>query len=89
MPHQSRMRALVIGVVAALALAHAVADDLAAAEFYFVAVVGVVFFYLDPQLGIAEANPIAHGGAVHIGIRLSGNFHALPSSLPITSWRKP
>ncbi len=40
-------------VVAALALAHAIADDFAAAEFYFVAVVGVVFFHFYRPAGVA------------------------------------
>ena len=77
------------GVVGALALAHAIADDFTAAEFYFVAVVGVVFLDLYPQFGIAQPHAIAHGGAVHVGVGLPCYFHACASSLPITSPRKP
>ena len=66
------------GFVGALALAHAIADDFAAAEFYFVAVVGGVAFNLNPQFGVAQADSVPGGGAVHVGIGLSGDFHAIP-----------
>ncbi len=66
------------GGVGALALAHAVADDFAAAEFDFVAVVGVVFFHFDPQVGVAESDPVPDGGAVHVGVGLSADFHLVP-----------
>jgi len=39
-----------------LALAHAVADYLAAAEFHFLAVYSEVLFDLDPELGVREAH---------------------------------
>ncbi len=77
------------GGIGTLALAHAVADNLAAAEFYFVAVVGGVAFHFNPQVGVAEPHPVAGGWAVHVGVGLSGDFHFWPSSLPMTSWRKP
>ncbi|MCY1415244.1 hypothetical protein D9M71_307180 [compost metagenome] len=59
-----------------LALAHAVTDNLAAAEFHFFAVGGEVLFDFDPQLGIGQAHTVADGGAEHVGVGLSGNFHA-------------
>src|SRR5690554_1810769 len=65
-------------LVAALALAHAVADDFTAAEFYFVAVVGVVFFHFYPQFGVAQADSVPYGGAVHVGVGLSADFHLIP-----------
>ena len=52
----------------ALALAHAVADDLAAAELHFLAVDGVVALDFDDELGVAEPHAIARGGAVHLGV---------------------
>src|SRR5690554_3401983 len=76
-------------LVAALALAHAVADDFTAAEFYFVAVVGVVFFHFYPQFGVAQADPVPDCGAVHVGVGLSADFHFVSSNGPITSARKP
>jgi hypothetical protein len=50
-------------------LAHAVAQHLAAAELAFLAVHAVVAFHGYQQVGIAEAHPVAGGGAVHVGIR--------------------
>ncbi|MNR13002.1 hypothetical protein D3C85_1293840 [compost metagenome] len=73
-----------------LALAHAVADHLAAAELDLLAVEGEVLLHLHPQLGVGQAHAVADGGAEHVGVGLTGNpAHALPSSLPITSPRKP
>src|SRR5690606_8614877 len=65
---------------AQLALAHAVADHLAAAEFHFFAVSGEVFFDLDPQVGVSQAHLVADGGAEHVGVGLAGNFHKLDPS---------
>ena len=48
-----------------LALPHAVADDLAAAEFHLVAVVSVIFLHADPQLRVAQAHAVAGGRTVH------------------------
>jgi hypothetical protein len=56
----------------ALALAHAVADHLAAAEFHLLAVDRVVLLDLDPQFGIGQAHPVARGGAEHLRIGLPG-----------------
>ena len=69
------------GIIGALALAHAIADDFAAAEFYFLTVVGVIFLNLNPQLGVAQPHAVAHGGAVHVGVGLPSYFHAIPHLL--------
>ena len=76
MPQWSRMSALVITVsatlgAAALALAHAVADHLAAAELHLLAVDGEVALDLDDQVGVGEAHAVAGGRAVHLGIGAS------------------
>ena len=60
----------------ALALAHAVADDLAAAEFHFFAVDRVVLLDLDDQFGIGQTQAVAGGRAEHFGIGLTGDFRA-------------
>ncbi len=48
-----------------LALAHAVADHLAAAELDLLAVDRAVAFDLDDKLGVGEAQPVAGSGAEH------------------------
>ncbi len=68
----------------ALALAHAVADHLAAAELHLLAVDRAVVLDLDPQLGVAEAHPVAHRGPVHLRVGLSRD-PGHQSSPPITS----
>jgi len=80
----------------ALALPHAVADDLAAAEFHLLTVNGVVLFDLNPQLGIGQADTVAGGRAEHlrVGVARNGGTHERPSffsasSGPMTSPRKP
>ncbi len=60
---------------AQLALAHAVADHLAAAELHLFAIGGEVFFDFDPQVGVGQAHLVANGGAEHVGIGLAGNLH--------------
>ncbi len=60
-----------------LALALTVTDDFAATELHFFAVGGEVFFDLDPQFGIGQADLVADGGAEHVGVGLFGNFHGL------------
>jgi hypothetical protein len=78
-PVQSRIRALVSTVSAApfgageLGLAHAVADDLAAAELDLLAVGGEVALDLDDQVGVGEADPVAGRGAVHVGVGGAGD----------------
>ena len=72
-------------------LRHAVADDLAAAEFHFVAVAAVfgdeVALDLDEELGIGEADLVAGGGAEHAGVVGAGLFHE--SSGPLTRLLRP
>ena len=58
---------------AALRLAHAVADHLAAAELHLFAVDRVVMLDLDEQLRVGQADAVARGGTEHLGIRAAGN----------------
>src|SRR5262249_14477528 len=53
----------------ALALAHAVADHLAAAELHLLAVDGVVLLDLDEEIGVGKPHLVAHGGPEHVDIR--------------------
>ena len=82
-------------VAGALALRHAVADGFAAAKFHFLAIAagsqGVVLFHLDDEVGIGQAQAVAHGGAKHLGISAFFNLghHAAPFNAPCTSPRKP
>ena len=57
-----------------LSLAHAVADDFAAAEFDLFTIGGEVFFYLDNQVGVSEAELVAGSWAVHVGIGSAGDL---------------
>ncbi len=75
MPQWSMIRALVITRSSAPccargagALAHAVADDFAAAERDLVAVDGEVVLDFDDQFGIGQPDAIAVGGSVQIGV---------------------
>ena len=69
-----------------LALPHAVADNLAAAEFDFIAVNGEVFFDFQNQVAVAKAHLIARGWAEHVGVCLSADLAHTPSSkAPITA----
>src|SRR5262249_5545958 len=63
--------------VADLALAHAVADHLAAAELHLLAVGGEVLLHLDDEIGIGEAHAIARRRPEHAGIvaTLDGERH--------------
>ena len=56
-----------------LALAHAVADHLAAAEFHLLAIGGEVLLHLDDEIGVGEAHLVADGRAEHLGIGGAGN----------------
>ncbi len=58
-----------------LALALAVTDHLAAAEFDLFAVDGEVLFHFDEQFGVGQAHLVTDGGAVHVGVGLAGDFH--------------
>ena len=59
-------------------LAHAVADDLAAAELHLVAVAGglgdEVALDLDEELGVGEADAVAGSGAEHLGVLAAGKM---------------
>jgi hypothetical protein len=63
MPQWSRISALVMTVSTApsalrtLALAHAVADDLAAAELHLLAVDGEILLDLDDEIGVGRGAP--------------------------------
>jgi hypothetical protein len=65
-----------VGVEGGGRLAHAVADDLAAAELDLVAVAAAlgdeVALDLDEQLGVGEADAVARGGAEHLGVLAAG-----------------
>ena len=56
-----------------LALAHAVADHLAAAELHLLAVGGEVLLDLDDEIGIGEADLVAGGRPEHLGVGGAGN----------------
>ena len=64
-------RALLVGY---LRLAHAVANDLAAAELHLLAVDGEVFLDLDDEVGIGEPHAVAGGGTEHVGIDAALNL---------------
>ena len=53
---------------ARLRLAHAVADDLAAAELDLLSIGRPILFDLENEVGIGEADPVARGRAIHVGI---------------------
>ena len=55
-----------------LALPHAVADDLAAAEFHLLAIDGEVLLDLDEEFGVGEPHPVAGGRAEHVGVGGAG-----------------
>ena len=69
----------------ALALAHAVADRLAAAELHLFAVAagaqGVVVLDLDDEAGVGEAHAVAGGRAEHLGVGARGR--SSPSELAL------
>ena len=73
-------RAALPGTQGAAALPHPIADDLAAAKGDFVAVVGVVVLHLDDQVGVGQADAVAGGRAVEIGVGGAWNAqcHAVP-----------
>ena len=66
----------------ALALAHPVANDLAAAEFDLFAVDREIPLDFDDQSGIGEAHPVAHGRAEHLRIGLPRDLHGHPRVPP-------
>ena len=72
-------------LAADLALAHAVADHLAAAEFDLLAVDRAVLLDLDEELGIGKPHLVAHRGAEHVGI--AGARNPLGHRRPLRAWR--
>ena len=56
-----------------LALAHAVADDLAAAELHLLAIGAKVLLDLDEEFGVGEPHLVADGRAEHLGIGGAGD----------------
>ena len=68
--------------VGRLALAHAVADHLAAAELHLLAIDGEVLLDLDDEIGVGEPHPVAGGRAEHVGIGGTRNpdRHVVPST---------
>src|SRR5690606_29376828 len=69
-----------------LALAHAVADHLPAAELYLVAIDGAVCLDLDDQVGVGKPHLVAHGRPVPAGIggaADAGRHQRAPSILPL------
>ncbi len=71
-----------------LRLAHAVADDLAAAELHFLPVASEIFLHLNDQVGVRQTHAVPGGGAEHVGIGGAGDAgHQV--SAPMTSPRKP
>ena len=78
----------------ALALRHAVADGLAAAELHFLAVAagaqGVVVLDLDHQVGVGQADAVADGRAEHFGVgAASDRCHARAFLAPGRESRRP
>src|SRR5262249_2725957 len=51
-----------------LALAHAVADHLAAAEFHLLAVGAKILLHLDDDVGVGKAHAVAGRGTEHFGV---------------------
>ena len=78
---------------AALALAHAVADHLAAAELHLLAIDREIALDLDEELGIGEPDAVAGGRPEHMRHRRARAMRvahlAVPSRGPATSPRKP
>ncbi len=58
-----------------LRLSHTIADHLAAAEFYLLAIGREVFLHLDDEIGVGEPHPVAGGRTKHVGLGCALNFH--------------
>ncbi len=71
-----------------LRLTHAVADDLAAAEFHFLAVDGEVVFNLYDQVGVGQANTVPGGWPEHVSVGSTSDTRH-QSIAPMTSPRNP
>ena len=70
---------------AQLALPHAVADHLAAAELHLLAIAGEVLFHLDNKSGVGKAHAVARGRTEHVRIGRARKLHRHQSSSPITA----
>src|SRR5579871_2190651 len=66
--------------VADLALSHAVADHLAAAEFHFLAVDAKILLHLDDEIGVGQANAVACRRPEHV--RVDGTAQTGAHGLP-------
>ena len=66
-------RALLVGH---LRLAHAVANDLAAAELHLLAIDGEILLDLDDEIGVGQPHPVAGGRPEHVGIDGTFDFGA-------------
>ena len=66
-----------------LGLAHAVADNLAAAEFHFFAIDRAIVFDLDDQVRIGKADLVAGRGAEHVRIGAAVDFIGHRSALQL------
>ena len=67
-----------------LALAHAVADHLAAAELDLLAIDRPILLDLEDEIGVGQAHAVAHRGAVHVGIGSSADLVGHQPSSPMT-----
>ena len=90
------LRSATYGAVAgALALRHAVTNGFAATKLHLFAIAactqGVVLLDFNEQVGVGQAQAVAHGGAKHFGVSTSVDLrhHASPFNAPCTSPRKP
>ena len=68
-----------------LRLAHAVADHLAAAEFYLLAVDRQVALHHGPEIGVGKAHAVAGGGAEHVGVGTAGDSRHLERTLYVAA----
>ena len=61
-------------LVADLALPHAVADHLAAAELHLLAVGAEILLDFDDEIGVGEPHAVARGRAEHVGVDRAAHF---------------
>nr|GEU28209.1 hypothetical protein [Tanacetum cinerariifolium] len=72
---------------AALRLAHAVADHLAAAEFDFLAVDGVIVFDFDKQFGVRQPDAVTLGGTEHLRVGAARDCSHVSLCQRLIFWR--
>ena len=70
-------------------MAHAVAQNFAAAEFGLFAVDGAVFFDFDEELGVGQADAVAGGGAEKVRVLAARTLIAIGSIQPSASPSPP